>query len=286
MAQGEELLAKWARWMRAEGLAERTVSERPRVVARAASATGCCPTAFTDEALVEYLADLPTAATKQTYFGALRAWHRWLVARGIRQDDPMDALRRPRAPRRDARPVATGHLQLLLESGIRRRTRTAVLLCSYQGLRVHEAAKVRGEDVDLVGGRLRVVGKGGVDKWVALHPLVAAEAQSYPRRGYWFPSPTRPNRPVRRESLSAVISRAMARAGVPGTAHSLRHWFGTELLNGGANSRQTQELLRHQSPATLQIYTLVTIEQQRAALLRLPLPRQRPVPLTEQGAPS
>lgn len=273
--QGEQLLKDWARRMRAEGLAERTVREWPRIVRRAAHVCGADPAALTADQLIDYLADLPTASTRQTYFGAIRAWHRWLVARGIRADDPTEDLRRPRVPRREAHPVATRHLEMVLASGIRRRTRTALLLCAYQGLRVHEAAKVRGEDVDLAGGRFRVVGKGGVDVWRPLHPLIAAEAAHYPRRGWWFPSHTRPGQPIRRDSLSAALSRAMARVDVPGTAHSLRHWLATELLRAGVNARTVQELMRHASLATLQIYTLVDIDQQRAALHLLPIPTKR-----------
>lgn len=275
-------LDEWAQWMQAESLAARTINERVRIINRAAAAIGQPPTRFTAEQLVGYLAALPTPATKQTYFGALRAWHFWLVERNVRSDNPLSRLRRPRAPKRRPRPVATPHLERLLNSGIRGRTRTAVLLCSFQGLRVHEAAKIRGEDLDLIGGTLRVLGKGGVDEVVPLHPLIAAEAPRYPRRGYWFPSHTRPGHPIRRESLSAVISRAMERAGVPGTAHSLRHWYGTELVRGGVNLRVVQTLMRHASLATTALYTLVDADQQRAGLLCLPsLPRCAPDP----GAP-
>lgn len=275
---GDALLDQWTRRMRAEGLAERTVTERPRIVRRAAALLSADPAALTTEQLVDYLAELPTASTRQTYYGALRAWHSWLMERGIRGDDPTACLRRPRAPRREARPVATDHIDVVLASGIRRRTRTAILLCAYQGLRVHEAAKIRGEDVDLVAGTLRVAGKGGADVVRPLHPLIAAEAEHYPRRGWWFPSHTRPGRPIRRESLSAALSRAMARVDVPGTAHSLRHWLATELLRSGANARTVQEVMRHASLATLQIYTLVDRDQQRAAILRLPTPTGRAAP--------
>ncbi len=274
--EDHESIRAWAQQMRAEGLAARTVTEWPRVVLRAARWSTADPDRLTADELIDYLAGLPSAGTRQTYFTALQAWHRWLIHTGRRSDNPLDGLRRPRAPRREAHPVATGHLDALLGSGIRRRTRTAVLLCAYQGLRVHEAAKVRGEDVDLIGQRFRVMGKGGVEAWRPLHPLVATEAKRYPRRGYWFPSPIHPSRPVRRESLSAVISRAMARCEIPGTAHSLRHWLGTELLRSGANARTVQEVLRHASLATVQIYTLVDFDQQRAALLALPTPGPDP----------
>lgn len=278
VATDGDLLDDWSRWMQAESLAARTINERVRIVHHAAAHIGADPTMFTTDELIDYLAQLRSSATRQTYFGALRAWHFWLIEQGYSLSNPMARLRRPRCPKRRPRPVATPHLQRLLASGIRGRTRTAVLLCSYQGLRVHEAAKIRGEDVDLLGGTLRVIGKGGVDEQVPLHPLIAAEARRYPRLGYWFPSHTRPGHPIRRESLSAVISRAMQRAGVPGTAHSLRHWYGTELVRGGVNVRVVQTLMRHASLATTALYTLVDADQQRLGLLALPSldPQSRP----------
>lgn len=272
----DDALTAWTQQMRAEGLSRRTTTEWPRIVLRAARWAESDPALLTSADLIDYLAALPSASTRQTYFSALQAWHRWLLATGRRNDNPLDGIRRPRAPRREPHPVATGHLERLLASGIRRRTRTAVLLCAYEGLRVHEAAKVRGEDIDFIGQRLRVVGKGGVEKWIPLHPVIATEARRYPRRGYWFPSPLRPNRPIRRDSLSAVISRAMRRCAVPGTAHSLRHWFGTELMRSGANAREAQELLRHANLNTVAIYTLVAADAAQAAINRLPavaLPR-------------
>jgi integrase/recombinase XerD len=60
-----------------------------------------------------------------------------------------------------------------------------------------------------------------------------------------------------------------ARAGVPGTPHALRHWFGTGLLAGGADLRTVQECLRHQSVATTQIYTRAPDDRRHEAIAGL-----------------
>lgn len=266
----EQLLAAWMVAMRANGLAERTIRERPRVVRAAAGLIGAPAHQLAAESIIDYLADLTSAGTRQTYYSTLQAWHTWLVLVGARADDPMASMRRPRAPRRDPKPVATAHIERLLYSGIRTRTKAVVLLCAYEGMRVHEAAKIRGQDVDLVAGTLRIVGKGGVDEMVPLHPIIATIAQSFPKRGYWFPSHIHQGRPIRSAGLSSTISRAMKRCGVPGTAHSLRHWLATELVREEVNARVIQTIMRHKSLATLAIYTRVDRGQQLTALRRLP----------------
>lgn len=270
-----ELLDRWVMAMRAAGNAERTYVERRRLLERVARHTGQQPAEFTADALAEYLAGLHSAATRSTYWGGLRAWFVWLVdVEELRADNPMRKLRRPKVPRRRPRPVTDDQLQRVLAAANRRRTRTWVLLATYQGLRVHEIAKVRGEDVDLVGGTLRVLGKGGTDEELPLHPLVAAEAEHYPRRGWWFPSYEKYGRGgehVLANTVSQIIGNAFRRAGVQCSAHQLRHWFGTNTLRAaGGNLRVAQELLRHASIATTALYTQVDDSERRAAIMALP----------------
>lgn len=77
------------------------------------------------------------------------------------------------------------------------------------------------------------------------------------------------------KSVSDVVGRTMRRAGVAGTPHSLRHWYGTSLLDDGNDLRIVQELLRHKSIQTTQIYTRVSTTRQREAIVSLSLGRHR-----------
>jgi integrase/recombinase XerD len=61
----------------------------------------------------------------------------------------------------------------------------------------------------------------------------------------------------------------MRRAGVAGTPHSLRHWYASTLLDDGADLRTVQELLRHTSIQTTQVYTKVRDERRVSAVDRL-----------------
>jgi integrase/recombinase XerD len=152
----------------------------------------------------------------------------------------------------------------------RRRTRAYIRLGAYQGLRVHEIAKVRSEDIDVHGGSMTVTGKGGKTALLPLHDEVWELARNMPRTGWWFPSPNRPGHHVDGRAVGKAISDAMQRAGIAsGKAHRLRHYFGTELVRSGVNLRIVQTLMRHESPATTAIYTRVTLEEERAGLAAL-----------------
>jgi len=275
------LLDRWVTAQRAAGNASRTHVERRRIIEAVAVRTGQEPAQFTSDALAGFLASMQSAGTRSTYWGALRAWFIWLVEiEELRVDNPMRKLRRPRVPRRLPRPVTDQQLERVLATVNRRRTRTWILLGAYQGLRVSEIARVRGEDLDLYSNTLRVTGKGGVTVTLALHPLIADEAATYPTRGWWFPSYEahgRAGEPVLANTVSQTIGNTFRRADIPCSAHQLRHWFGTTTLqSAGGNLRVAQEALRHASVATTAVYTRVDDADVRAAIEGLPslMPRR------------
>lgn len=264
-------LAEWADWMRAAPLSARTIAERVWLVRLLAVRMDTNPVRCDWRTVTRFLADERfTAGTVQTYQSQLRAWFSWLVRVGARVDDPMLTLPRPRPGRRMPHPIETDELARLLSSSMYRRTRMMILLGAYEGLRAHEIAKTRGEDLGATV--LRVLGKGNAAAVVPLHPAVEVEAGGYPARGWWFPSPADRARPVSANSVSATVSAAMRRAGIRGTAHSLRHWYGTTMLRAGANIRVVQENMRHASLASTQIYTKVDDRERAAAVVMLPVP--------------
>ena len=145
-------------------------------------------------------------------------------------------------------------------------TRTKIILAAYAGMRVHEIAKIRGEDISPVAGTITITGKGGRTDTLPAHQLILQQASHYPRRGLWFPSPKDPAVPVWAKTVSRVISDAFDRADAPATAHQLRHYFATSLLRAGTDSRVVQSLMRHESLATTGRYLAVNTDQQRTAL--------------------
>ena len=72
-------------------------------------------------------------------------------------------------------------------------------------------------------------------------------------------------RRLSRQSAGNTLAELGERAGlkVKISPHTLRHSFGTHLIEGGADVRVVQELLGHASVTTTQIYTMITAENMR-----------------------
>jgi integrase len=252
---------EWQTWQFAQSLSARTVAERTASVMRCAQWAGTDPEALRSDQIAGWLAHGAdwAARTRWTYHGALAAWFRWLEQQEYRDTNPMDKVGRPRRPRSEPRPVSDSNMRRLLRSQMHCRTRAMVLLASLQGLRAHEIAKIKGEHLDLIAGAIVVSGKAGVTATMPLHHLVLEQAFKMPRKGFWFPGPVDGHQ--RRESVSGTVKEAMIRAGVPGSAHQLRHWYGTALVRAGVDLRTVQTLMRHQNLASTAIYTAVADEQ-------------------------
>lgn len=267
---GERALDAWVHEMEVAALSRRTIAERIRVVRAMSRDQGISPVALTSGELSAWLRAVPVASSRATYFQVLTPWSRYLVRSGVRDDDPMLRVPRPKTSRGLPRPASHDQMRRLLCLDLHPDTRAKVLLGAYAGLRVHEIAKVSGRDFQVSPGQIKVVGKGARVDFLPVHPLLRVEAERRPR-GLWFPSPVAPDRPVRPSSVSTVISTAFARAGASATAHQLRHWFATTLLESGVDVRVVQELIRHSSLATTAIYTRVNATTRRQAIDALPL---------------
>lgn len=252
--------------MTASGLSTRTVDARRRAVEALERFAGQSADRVDADTIEGWFGrhEEWSAATRATYFGAVQAYMRWAVQRGVRSDDPTLLLRRPKHPQGVPKPISGAQLRRLLDAPARRKTHAYVVLAAFQGLRVHEIAKLRGEDFDLDDGWLYVEGKGGREDRLPLHPQTEALAREMPRRGFWFPSRSASGH-VTATGVSNVVTAHMQRCGVRGTAHQLRHWYATQLVRDGVHVRVVQQLMRHRSLATTARYAAVADDQLFAA---------------------
>ena len=135
------------------------------------------------------------------------------------------------------------------------------------GLRLSEGVFLRVKDIDSSRMMVRVLGKGSKEREVPL-----PERTLFLLREFWrthrstewlFPARIRregPSQPVQPKHVQQAFRRALRQSGVRKAAHvhSLRHSYGTHLLEAGVNLRVIQAILGHQSPRTTAIYTHLT----------------------------
>jgi site-specific recombinase XerD len=266
------LVDEWGVWQHAGRRATRTIEERARVIGQYLAESGVDPLSADHMDVARWMANHEewSASTAATYYSYLTSWHKWLVMMDYRSENPMFKLQTPRRPQRAPRPVSDTDLARLLSLRMHHRTRVMILLHSLAGLRVSEIAQVKGQDIDRDGLRIHVVGKGGKQAWLPLHPILIDVAATMPLQGWWFPGNCRrPGEHIRAKSVSDIIGQAMRRAGMSDTPHALRHWYASTLLDDGADMRVVQELMRHTSIQTTQVYTKVKDSRRVEAVGRL-----------------
>ena len=268
-----DLLPQFAEYQRGKGLAERTISNRDYMLRQLRRTAGRSLAELTVQDLRHHLGRGVSKGSMQTERDCYRAFYRFLAEEKLRADDPSERLPRIRAPRGRPRPYTQEQIDALLTSGAYKRTRAMILLGCYQGFRASEIAAIHGHDIDLDGGTIRVLGKGGKISFLPLHPTIGELALIMPRDGFWFPARKSNTGHIHSRSVSDLMTRAKKRAGITEpklTGHSLRHAYGTILVKSGVDLRTVQELMRHESLATTQIYTLIDEDQLRDGIQRLP----------------
>ncbi|HUI45043.1 MAG TPA: site-specific integrase [Nitrospirota bacterium] len=122
------------------------------------------------------------------------------------------------------------------------------------GLRYHELKKCKWEDINVGKALMRVVGKGGKERFVDLDPvaLKILERQKKRSKGsdYIFPY-GKDGGPVRR--LTRSFKTAVRLSGIGHTTiHDLRRTAGANWINAGIHMRQVQEWMGHESIKTTQ----------------------------------
>lgn len=268
-----QILDAWKRWQTAQGLAARTIKDRRDVLTHLASVSGAPLLEVTPDQIIDYVGrPALSQSSRASYHASIRAFYKWAVITGKLTESPAASTPSPRRPKGLPRPIQTAHLSVLLAAANRKRTRAMIILAAYAGLRVHEVAKFRGDDLDRISGIITVTGKGGKTAMIPAHQEILELADSFPQRGYWFPAyGTQTNSPhITSTQVSRAISNTMRRAGFAGKAHQLRHWYATTLLDEGVDVRVVKDLMRHESLLSTEIYTQVSMKRLYAGITALP----------------
>lgn len=209
-------------------------------------------------------------ATTRTERAAFVAFFTFLHEDGFRADNPSLRLPIISVPRARPRPFTSEQIDAMLACGPYFRTRAMIIVGYHQGFRVSSIARVHGHDIDLEANTIHTIVKGGKECLLPLHPATAELALEMPRDDWWFPSPKGGH--VRPSTVSENITRAKQKAGILDptlTPHSLRHSFGTDLVEAGVDIRVVQELMTHEDLSTTQIYTRVSERLKRDGIVQL-----------------
>lgn len=243
--------------------------------------------------LVEIQSSGAQPATTGRKLSSLRSFYRFLLREGRVEANPFAGLPRPKRRRNLPHILSPDEMTRLLDTPQRmlaeqqnpsefdryRALRdTAVLEVLYStGVRLSELTGLKEDRIDLIGGVIRVLGKGKKERLCPLGgPAAGALHDALEGRRPFLASLGEMGRPpalflnklgtgISNRSIQRMLKSTLRSAGLPEDLypHALRHSFATHLLDAGADLRSVQELLGHSSLSTTQIYTHVSIERMK-----------------------
>lgn len=210
-----------------------------------------------------------------------RSFFSFLIDEGVIEDDPAKNIYSLRIGRSLPKALSVNEIDQLLDSKIRNcpediRDTCMIHVLYASGIRISELINLNLDDIDLVQGYIRCMGKGSKERIVPIHseavdilsfyikeirPTILSQKSGkhlflnskgtkLTRQGFWF-----------------ILKKRAIHAGINShiSPHILRHSFATHLLKGGAPLRHVQELLGHSSITTTQVYTHLTDEHVRTS---------------------
>jgi|TARA_B100000131_G_scaffold153799_1_gene149198 integrase/recombinase XerC len=207
-------------------------------------------------------------ATKSIHraISALRSFFQYLKNQGLLGQNPASHVQLPKHTQKLPAVLDADQTAKLLEfvpkNGIEFRDKAILELLYGCGVRLTELVTLDIEDVDLVSGYARVIGKGNkerqcpigrqalraLEEWLRIHPSTSRKGPLFTGRGTARISP--------RTIQSRLKLIAVKQLGDDSLhPHLLRHSFATHILESSSDLRGVQELLGHSNISTTQIYT-------------------------------
>jgi integrase/recombinase XerC len=226
--------------------------------------------------LRRYMAQLSRNSKKSSIgrkLAAIRSFFKFLLRQGVIAKNPAELISTPKKENRLPFHLDIDQTTALMEAPtddakevLRDR---AILEMLYScGMRVSELTGLNISEVDLSGGMVRVMGKGGKQRIIpvgsraieALREYLAERDEALDSAPLFLN--TRGTR-INRRSVTRIIDAHVLRIAAfkKISPHILRHTFATHMLEGGADLRAIQELLGHASLSTTQKYTHVSIDK-------------------------
>ena len=233
---------------------------------------------------------------------AIRSWFGWLARTGHIEQNAARLVSTPKLPKHLPRVPGAEQLNQALngvgaETAWPERDRVILELLYGCGIRNAELVGLNLEDIQWGNECLLVRGKGRKERYVPLGDAAAIAIREYlPKRAQKLAAASRPsealllnarlrgNGRLTTRSVGRIVKHLALAHGLAADVHphTLRHAFGTHMLEEGADLRAIQEILGHARLSTTQRYTHLT-SGQVAAVYDRTHPRAKAQPLGAKG---
>jgi len=301
MHRWEELMESCLKEDEAKGLSGETIDTRRRELTRCGQwLRRRRPKPVLDvldgQMLISYIRWRSMFKAKSTVAGTISILKRmgeYLVVRGLWRKNPMRWIRGPKIDIRARLPRRIRGSDLVsiwkaaegITSNRRRMKWRAVFALLYAtGLRRAQLAALDVDDLDLMGGRIRIKGiKGGRDHMVPIAQEVCDCLSSYmverkkilagkgleePKALFVTPDGRRQTGPC----MSVGVKRIVNSAGLERiTMHQFRHTCASDLLARGVHLPEVQHILGHTSIGSTMWYLSVSDESRKEAIAKHPI---------------
>jgi integrase/recombinase XerC len=217
---------------------------------------------------------------------AIRSWFKWLARQGIVEQSPAALVSTPKLPKHLPRVPTIEEMNRVVENADDEaaawpeRDRVIFELLYGCGIRNAELVGIDLADIYWANEAILVRGKGRKQRYVPLGDAAAQALRVYlPLREARLAAAQngaakqsaalllnvrlRGDGRLTTRSVGRIVKRIALAHGLPADVHphTLRHAFGTHMLEEGADLRAIQELLGHERLSTTQRYTQLTVGQ-------------------------
>jgi integrase/recombinase XerC len=209
---------------------------------------------------------------------AVRSLFRWLAREGAVEQNPAKLVATPKLPKKLPRVPTIEEMNSVIDgempavAAFPERDRLMLELLYGCGIRNSELTGINLDDIRLSAEAILIRGKGKKERYVPFGGSAKAALALYlrerqrvleagPRRSPALLINKRGGRLTTRSVGRIVKKIAVAKGLSPDVhPHTLRHAFGTHMLEEGADLRAIQELLGHERLATTQRYTQLSMK--------------------------
>src|SRR5580658_4775418 len=216
---------------------------------------------------------------------AVRSLYRWLAQEGVVEQNPAKLVSTPRLAKKLPRVPTIEEMNSMLDSkmpevaSFPERDRLLFELLYGCGIRNSELVGINLDDISMSNEAILIRGKGKKERYVPFggsalsalaaylpwrQQLLATLKNNKPTPGKFVPALLINQRGGRltTRSVGRVVKRIATAKGLSPEVHphTLRHAFGTHMLEEGADLRAIQELLGHERLATTQRYTQLSVK--------------------------